>query len=80
MSAKLEQRVEALEEDIEKEQKRGNALASEATSRVEEGQHRLRVALEAQLAESQLHLAEQNLRVAALEDDLTAAEERACVA
>jgi len=77
---KLEQRVETLEEDIEKERKRGNTLAGEATSRVEEEQRRLRVALEAQLAESQSHLAEQNLRVAALEDDLTAAEERAHVA
>ena len=69
-------RVKTLEEDVEKERERGNALLDEVTSRIEEEQRRLRVALEAQLAESQSHLAEQNLRVAALEDDLATAEER----
>lgn len=77
---RLERRVETLEEDIESERKRGTTLIGEATSRIEEEQRRLRVALEAQLAESQSNLAEQNLRVAALEDDLNTAEGRVHVA
>lgn len=74
--SQLEDRVEDLEDDLQKEKVRAADSVTEACNKIEEEQRRLRVALEADLAESQSRLAEQNLRIAALEEDLNAAEDR----
>ncbi|KAF8314706.1 hypothetical protein DL93DRAFT_2155586 [Clavulina sp. PMI_390] len=71
-----EDQLRTMEQRLEEEREAGIDASDERAIQIEEEQRRLRVALEAQLAESQSTIAQQNARVAALEEDLASSEER----